>query len=320
MKSIGKAKSLHMLEQMLLIRRFEEACIKAYQFRHITGFLHLYIGQEAVAVGCLNHLKPIDSVVTSYRCHAHGLALGMDPNAMMAELYGKITGSVRGKGGSMHFFSKEHNYLGGHGIVGGQFGIGCGAALASKYRKDGAVSLVFFGDGAMAQGTFHENLNLASIWNLPVIFICENNRYGMGTAAKRAIAIRDFTLQAQGYNVEGHLVNGLNLKDVYKQMGPIINKVRETSRPVLVEMKTYRFKGHSASDAGLYRPKTELHFFMKNDCIEKTKEALLKQQWFSEDELFEIDKKIKTQIKEAVDFAEKSPWPPLDELARHVYQ
>ena len=211
MKSIGKDKALEMLRQMLLCRRFEEACLKGYQQKLITGFCHTYIGQEAVSVGCLAHLEPTDALITSYRCHAHGLVRGMSAKEVMAEMFGRVTGCVRGKGGSMHVFSKEHNYLGGHGIVGGQIPLGVGAAFALRYQEIDGVCLTFFGDGASAQGTFHESLNLASLWDIPNIFICENNQYGMGTAVDRAIANSNIADQASGYGVKGYTVDGLDL-------------------------------------------------------------------------------------------------------------
>jgi pyruvate dehydrogenase E1 component alpha subunit len=319
MKSIGKKKALEMLRQMLLCRRFEEACLKAYQQKYITGFCHTYIGQEAVAVGSLNNTTDEDSFVTSYRCHAHGLVKGMTAREVMAEMYGRITGCARGKGGSMHVFSREKNYLGGHGIVGGQIPVGTGAAFAGKYLGKKTVCLTYFGDGASVQGTFHESANLASLWDIPVIYICENNQYGMGTATGRAVANENIHEQAAGYGMEGYEIDGLDLLEVYTKMSEIIAKVRETSRPVLINMKTYRFKGHSVSDAGLYRTKEEVQCFMERDCINRFFGQMKEQGWITDAAYKTLDTAIKEEIKDAVKFAEESPWPPLDEVSNHVF-
>ena len=319
MKKITKKDGLVMLQKMLVCRRFEEACLKGYQQKFITGFCHTYIGQEAVAVGSLAHLKSQDSIVTSYRCHAHGLIRGMSPREVMAEMYGRITGCARGKGGSMHVFSKEHNYLGGHGIVGGQIPVGLGAGFYAKYKKTGGVSLTFFGDGASAQGTFHESINLAALWDCPVIFICENNQYGMGTAVARAVANTNIADQASGYGIKGYTINGLDLNETYGKMGEIIREVRQTSRPVIVDMKTYRFKGHSVSDAGLYRSKDEVKEYMDNDCVFQFAKYVQEKKWISQEDFKQLDKEVKEQIKDAVKFAEDSPWPPLDETLKHIY-
>ena len=319
MKSIGKKKALEILEQMLLCRRFEEACLKAYQQKFITGFCHTYTGQEAVAVGTLNHLNENDSFVTSYRCHAQGLVRGMSAREVMAEMYGKVTGCARGKGGSMHVFSKELNYLGGHGIVGGQIPVGTGAAFASMYNDTGGVNITYFGDGASGQGTFHESLNLAALWDLPVIYICENNRYGMGTATGRAIANENIHEQAAGYGMKGYEMDGQDAVEVYTKMKKIIAEVRKTSRPVLINMNTYRYKGHSVSDAGLYRTKDEVKGFMDNDCIAKFSAQMQEQGWITEQDYKASDKKMKDVVKDAVKFAEESPWPPIEEATQHVF-
>lgn len=319
MKSIGKKKALEMLEQMLLCRRFEEACLKAYQQKKITGFCHTYIGQEAVAVGTLNHLTDEDAFVTSYRCHAQGLVRGITARSTMAEMYGKITGCARGKGGSMHVFSKEKNYLGGHGIVGGQIPVGTGAAFAGKYLGKDTVSITYFGDGASAQGTLHESFNLAGLWDIPAIYICENNQYGMGTATKRAVANENIHEQAASYGFKGYEIDGLDLVTIYTQMKEIVAEVRKTSRPVLVNMKTYRYKGHSVSDAGLYRTKEEVQCFMDRDCINQFNVQMQDLKWIDDAGFKAMDKKIKEIVKDAVEFAEDSPWPPLEEVSNHVF-
>jgi pyruvate dehydrogenase E1 component alpha subunit len=317
---LSREKLTTMLEKMLLIRSFEEASIKAYQQKKIAGFLHTYIGHEAVGVGMLEHKLPQDSVVTTYRCHGLYLALGGSPREGMAELFGKVTGCARGKGGSMHFFSKELNYLGGHGIVGGQFGIGIGAAFKSNYTEDNAVSFICFGDGATPQGTFHECLNLAALWNLPAIFICEDNQYGMGTANKRAIANTDIASKAAAYGVKGYTIDGMNLAEVHEVMRHVVNETRTKRRPCVVHMKTYRFFGHSVSDAGLYRSKEEVDSYKEQDPIGVAIKEMIANKWMTEDEVKALQKSVKATVQDAVDFADESPEPPLEELIRHVYK
>ncbi len=310
---------LTLQNQMMLIRRFEEATIKGYQQKKIAGFLHTYIGQEAVGVGALAHKTPEDSVITSYRCHGLGLAMGMDPNACMAELYGKITGCARGKGGSMHYFSKEHNFLGGHGIVGGQFGPGIGAAFEAKYNNKKAVSFIHFGDGALPQGTFHECLNLASLWSLPALFICEDNQYAMGTANHRILSQRDIASISGSYNIKGYTLDGMSLPEMYFKMQEIIAEVRETQRPVIVHAITYRYRGHSVSDAALYRTKDEEAEWKAKDPIVAVNDWLISEGIKSEEEIKDWDKEIKKQVAESVKFAENSPEPPLSELGNHTF-
>jgi len=316
---VSKEKQVEMLEKMLVIRYFEEASIKAYQQKKIAGFLHPYIGQEAVGVGVLDHKLPQDSVVTTYRCHGLGLALGMPPRDGMAELFGKVTGCARGKGGSMHFFSKPHNFLGGHGIVGGQFGIGIGAAFKSNYDEDNAVSFIFFGDGATPQGTFHECMNLAALWDLPAIFICEDNQYGMGTANCRAIANTEIASKADAYGIKGYTLNGMDLNEVHGRMKDIVQEVRASRRPVLIHMKTYRYMGHSVSDAGLYRTKEEVDANKLRDPIITVSRELIEAKALTEDDFKALQKKVRNLIQEAVDFADESPEPPVEELTQHVY-
>jgi pyruvate dehydrogenase E1 component alpha subunit len=318
-KKIADKKLLEFYRQMVLIRRFEEATVKGYQQKKIAGFLHTYIGSEAVGVGALAHKEAIDSVVTTYRCHGLGLALGMDPKACMAELYGKITGCVRGKGGSMHYFSKEHNYLGGHGIVGGQFGIGIGAAFRAKYTGEKAVSFIHFGDGATPQGTFHETMNLASLWDLPAIFICEDNQYAMGTNKERILSNPKIEDLKHGYNVKGYTLDGMSLFETYHKFGEIVKEVRETSRPALVHVQTYRFKGHSVSDAALYRDKSEVEEWQARDPILEVSQYLLDHKIMSEEDINAFDKQIKNDVKDYVKFAQQSPEPPLEELEKHTY-
>ena len=318
---MGKDRLLRLYKQMLLIRRFEERADQNYKAKKIAGFLHMYIGQEAVATGFYDHLEGgKDYSGTSYRCHAQALLLGLDPKELMAELFGKITGNVRGKGGSMHFFSKEKGYLGGNGIVGGQIPVCTGAAFTCKYLNTGGVSVTFLGDGASPQGTFHESLNMASLWNLPAVYVIENNLYGMGTACSRAVAVQDIAeAKAPGYNMQAFTIrDGLNLYECWSVAREAIAIARK-GRPVLVEAKTYRYRGHSVSDPALYRSKEELQRYQQLDPIERVKRDLIEAAWLSDAGAEQIDEQIQTQIREAVQFADESPLPPLSELTRHVY-
>ena len=331
---IGKERLLKMYRQMVLIRRFEEQAEKqsgffreGTQIKKIAGFLHLYIGQEAVQTGFYDHLDVArDSTVTSYRCHALALLCGLDPKSLMAELFGKVTGNVRGKGGSMHFFSKEKGMLGGHGIVGGQIPVGTGAAFTAKYKKTGGVSVSFLGDGAVAQGTFHESLNMAGLWNLPAIYVVENNRYGMGTACHRAVAVEHIAeAKAGGYGLKALTFDGLDLYASWKTAQQAVAWAR-AGQPVLVEAKTYRFRGHSASDSaakgtqkGDYRTKEEIEQYMKMDPILRTQASLIEAGWLTAAGAEQIDEQVMTQVLEAVQFSEESEEPPLSELTRHVF-
>ncbi len=333
-EEIGKDRVLKMFKQMVLIRRFEEQAEKqsgffrdGTQIKKIAGFLHLYIGQEAVQTGFYDHLDTTrDFTVTSYRCHALALLAGLDPKELMAELFGKVTGNVRGKGGSMHFFSKEKGMLGGHGIVGGQIPVGTGAAFTAKYKKTGGVSISYMGDGAVPQGTFHESLNMASLWKLPAIYVIENNRYGMGTACHRAVSVENIAeAKAPGYNMKALTFDGLDLYASWKTAQQAVAWARQ-GQPVLVEAKTYRFRGHSASDAaasgrqkGDYRTKEEIEQYQKLDPIERTKASLLEAGWLTDAGYDQIEEQVMAQVMEAVKFSEESPEPPLSELGRHVY-
>lgn len=319
-EEIGKDRLLAILRRMTLVRRFEERCAVAYQAKKIAGFLHLYIGQEAVATGILDNLDSAkDYVTTSYRCHAQALLLGLDPKELMAELYGKITGNVRGKGGSMHFFSKEKKFLGGHGIVGGQTPVGTGAAFACHYQQTGGVSVTFMGDGAVAQGTFHESLNMASLWNLPAIYVIENNMYGMGTACSRAVAVQNMAeAKAPGYNVVGYTMDGLDPYACWRTARDAIAEVRRTSRPVIIEAKTYRYFGHSISDPAKYRSKEEVAKYKDMDPIERLAADLIGCGWLTEAGRDTLEAEIMAVVEESVRFAEDSPEPPMSELLRHV--
>jgi pyruvate dehydrogenase E1 component alpha subunit len=320
-QEIGKDRLLALWRQMLVIRRFEERAELAYKAKSIAGFLHLYIGQEAVATGFFAHLNPgIDSSVTSYRCHAQAILSGVGIDELMAELYGKASGNVKGKGGSMHFFSKEKSMLGGHGIVGGQIPVGTGAAFSAKYRKTGGVSVTFFGDGATPQGTFHESLNMDNLWGLPAIYIIENNQYGMGTAACRSNAVQDLAeTKAVGYGMKSFTFDGLDLFASWKCAQEAVAYARRELKPVLIEAKTYRYRGHSVSDAGLYRSKEEVERYKQLDPIGRVQAALQEAGWLSDAEAEAIEEQVREEIAACVKFAEQSPEPALSELSRHVY-
>ncbi len=305
---------------MLLVRRFEEQADLAYKDKKIAGFLHLYIGQEAVATGFLDQVTPgTDYALTSYRCHAQALLLGVDPKELMAELYGKATGNVKGKGGSMHFFSREKGLLGGHGIVGGQIPVGTGAAFSAKYRKTGGVCVVFLGDGAVPQGTFHESLNMASLWGLPVVYVIENNRYGMGTACSRAVAVEQLAAaKAPGYGMASFTFDGLDLLASWKTAQAAL-EIARGNQPVLIEAKTYRYRGHSVSDAAAYRSKEELQRYQALDPIERTKAELIAAGWLTQDAADAVYEQVVEEVKAALEFADTSPEPPLSELGHDVF-
>ena len=317
---IGKERLLGMYRKMLLIRRFEERAELAYRDKLIAGFLHVYIGQEAVATGFFDHLDcSRDASVTSYRCHAQALLAGEDPNPLMAELYGKSTGNVRGKGGSMHFFSKKGNMLGGHGIVGGQTPVGTGAAFSAKYKGTGGVSVTFMGDGGSAQGTFHESLNMAALWKLPAIYVIENNKYGMGTACSRAVSVENIAeAKAPGYGMKSFTFDGLDLFSSWKVAQEAV-AIARAGEPVLVEAKTYRYRGHSVSDAATYRTKEELEHYKTLDPIERIKLSLIDAGWLTPAGADEIEEEIMGRIRGALAFAAESPEPTLSDLSTHVY-
>jgi pyruvate dehydrogenase E1 component alpha subunit len=300
---------------MLLIRRFEEKSAQMYGLQKIGGFCHLYIGQEAIAVGsvCAIDLKK-DYVVTAYRDHGHALACGMDPKNVMAELYGKATGCSGGKGGSMHLFDAEKHMLGGNGVVGAQIPVATGVALKLSYKNEKGVALCFFGDGAIHQGAFHESLNMAKIWNLPILYICENNHYGMGTDFNRVSAVSDFSVMGASYGIEGIQVDGMDVLAVYEEVFKSVENVRKSSVPGFLEIKTYRYKGHSMSDPAKYRTREELETFKKQDPIINLKEHMLKGKMLTEEEFKQIDDRCRSVSSEAVKFAEQSPEPQFDAL------
>jgi len=306
-RSHDKTQLARYYHQMLAIRRMEEALAKAYALRKFGGFLHLYIGQEAVAVGALAAIKPEDYVIATYREHAHAYAKGMPAREILAELYGKATGCSKGLGGSMHLFDAARNFLGGYGIVGGHIPIAAGAAFASKYRGDGRVTLCFFGDGSVPQGAFHEGISLAGLWKLPVVFICENNQYSMGTPLYRTLAVADVTERAAGYAVARDRFEGDDVLRVRDRVAEAIERARTTGQPTLIEVITYRFRGHSMSDPGNYRTKDEIEEWKKRDAVPLARERLIKDYGVKEDEIVSLEAAIKAEVQEAVRFAEQSP-------------
>lgn len=311
---------LYWYELMQLLRRFEEKTGQLYGMQKIRGFCHLYIGQEALAAGCMTATRQQDPFITAYRDHGLALAKGISANACMAELYGKATGCSKGKGGSMHFFGKNEYFFGGHGIVGAQIGTGAGLAFAEQYNETGNVSLTFFGDGAARQGMLHETFNLAMLWKLPVIFICENNHYAMGTSVERTSNVTELYKLADAYEMPSDSVNGMSPEAVHEAVARAVKRAREGGGPTLLEMKTYRYKGHSMSDPQKYRSKDEVEEYKDQDPIETTKKKLMENFGVTEAEIEVINNRIKEVVEECVRFAEESPWPNDDELLKDVYQ
>ncbi len=304
-----------LLRQMLLIRRVEEKSAQMYGLRKIGGFCHLYIGQEAVAVGAVAALDLArDYVLTAYRDHGHALACGMDPKALMAELYGKASGCSRGKGGSMHLFDADRHMLGGNGIVGAHIPLAAGVALKLRYKQEDGVVLCFFGDGAIHQGSFHESLNLAAIWKLPVVYICENNQYGMGTDFRRVSSVTDFSKMGASYDIPGKQIDGMDVLKVYEGVNEAVAAARKEHQPSFIEAVTYRYKGHSMSDPATYRTKEELEQYKSQDPILILKAAMIRDGDISNEEFDEIDGECKRLSSEAAQFAEDSPEPAEETL------
>jgi len=285
----------------------------------IRGFFHVYNGQEAIAAGCMTATNQEDPFITAYRDHGLALAKGMSPNSAMAELYGKATGCSKGKGGSMHFFSKEHYFFGGHGIVGAQIGTGAGLAFAEQYRGSKNVVLCFFGDGAARQGMLHEVFNLAMLWKLPVVFICENNNYAMGTSIERTSNVIDIYKLADAYEMPADKIDGMTAEAVHEGVARAVNRARQGEGPTLLEMKTYRYKGHSVSDPQKYRTKDEVEEYKNQDPITKVSKTILDNNFATEAELKAIDDKITLIVDASVKFAEESPWPDDSEVYKDVY-
>ncbi len=310
---------LKLLNQMILIRRLEEKCAEAYSLGKIGGFCHLYIGQEAVAVGALSALRPDDYVLTSYRDHGHALVKGISPDEIMAELYGKAGGCSAGKGGSMHLFDAGVNFLGGHGIVGGQIPLGTGVAFASKYKGTDQVTLCFFGEAAVNQGAFHESLNMAQLWKLPCIYICENNQYGMGTSLQRAMSLHDVSKKADAYEMASEFIDGMDVLAVREAVERAVERARRDYLPTLLEVRTYRFMGHSMSDPGNYRTRTEIEKHQERDPIKLFTASLKEKGILTDDHLAAIEKEVREQVEHAARFADESPEPDPAELYTDIY-
>ena len=308
-----------LLHQMILIRRFEEKCAESYSLGKIGGFCHLYIGQEAVAVGALSALRPDDYVLTSYRDHGHALVKGTSPDEVMAELYGKASGCSSGKGGSMHLFDADTNFLGGHAIVGGQIPLATGVAFASKYKGTDQATLCFFGEAAVNQGAFHESLNLAQLWKLPCIYICENNQYGMGTSLDRAMSLQDVSKKALAYEMASEFVDGMDVLAVREAVLRAVERARRDYLPTLLEVRTYRFMGHSMSDPGNYRTRAEIEKHQERDPVKLFTASLKEKGILDDDHLAGIEKEVREQVDHAARFADESPEPDPAELYTHVY-
>ncbi|QKJ31790.1 pyruvate dehydrogenase (acetyl-transferring) E1 component subunit alpha [Mucilaginibacter mali] len=321
MSSIAITKDTYLMwyEQMLLMRRFEEKTGQLYGQQKIRGFCHLYIGQEAVLAGAMSVLKKGDSMITAYRDHAHAIAMGTAPKAVMAEMYGKATGCSKGKGGSMHMFDKENHFYGGHGIVGGQVPLGAGIAFAEKYKGTDFVNVAYMGDGAVRQGALTETFNMAALWKLPCIFICENNGYAMGTSVERTTAQTDIYKLGLPYGIPSSPVDGMDPVAVHNAMDEAVARARAGEGPTFLEMRTYRYKGHSMSDPQKYRTKEEVESYKAKDPIEIVKQTIEKEGYADEKWFEEMDAKIKAIVDESVQFAEESPWPEASELYTDVY-
>ncbi len=316
----SKETYLYWYELMQLIRQFELTAEEKYKMEgKIRGFFHAYVGQEAIAAGCMTATRPEDPFITAYRDHGLAIAKGVSVNSCMAELYGKSTGNAKGKGGSMHFFGKDVNFYGGHGIVGAQIGVGAGLAFAEQYRGTENVVLCFFGDGAARQGMLHETFNLAMTWKLPVIFICENNNYAMGTSVQRTSNVVDIYKLADAYEMPGDVIDGMSAEAVHEGVSRAVKRAREKGGPTLLEIKTYRYKGHSISDPQKYRPKEEVEEYKGKDPITALLRNIKENNIISDEEIKEIDERVNKAVVESVKFAEESPIPGDDEVLKDVY-
>ena len=317
---MNKEDYLNLYRKMYLIRLFEESCGENYSKGFIRGFLHLYIGQEAVAVGSIDSLEEKDYIVTHYRDHGHAIARGLSTNGLMAELFGKETGVSKGKGGSMHLFDIEKNFMGGHAIVGAQMPLAAGFALASQYRKEDSVTMVYFGDGATNQGTFHETMNLASVWKLPIVFFLENNFYGMGTSVERIRSNgKSFSNMAEGYGIPSTIVNGMDVIAVKETTKEVVDKVRSGNGPALIEATTFRFQGHSMADPAKYRESSEVDEWRKKDPVESFPEYIISSNIASKEEIEDVKKSVEDEMNAAVKFATESNEPDLESLSKDVY-
>jgi pyruvate dehydrogenase E1 component alpha subunit len=319
-RNLSKVERIELFRTMMRIRRFEERSLRAYQAKKIGGFLHLYIGQEAVAVGCCSLMGKDDHVITAYRDHGHAIAVGMGPNELMAELYGKVTGCSKGKGGSMHYFAPDRNFWGGHGIVGGQIPLGAGLAYGLKYLARKGAAMAFMGDGAVNQGAVHEAYNLAALWQLPVIFVIENNGYSMGTSQSRSSA-GELAKRAEGYNMAWDTCDGHDVYAVRATMDKYLRLAREEYKPAVIEIRTYRYRGHSVADPdNTYRPKTEIEEYRRTkDPIQTFQQQLIAAKILTEAEAEEIDQAARAEAEAAAEFAEASPFPTTEDIQNDVY-
>ncbi|HYE54571.1 MAG TPA: pyruvate dehydrogenase (acetyl-transferring) E1 component subunit alpha [Chitinophagaceae bacterium] len=316
----SKETYLYWYELMYLIRQFELRAEEKYKMEgKIRGFFHAYVGQEAVAAGCMTATRQEDPFITAYRDHGLALAKGISAKACMAELYGKATGCAKGKGGSMHFFGKDVYFYGGHGIVGAQIGTGAGIAFAEKYKGTDNVCLTYFGDGAARQGMLHEVFNMAMVWKLPVVFICENNNYAMGTSVTRTSNVVDIYKLADAYEMPADSVDGMSAESVHEAVLRAVNRAREGGGPTLLELKTYRYKGHSISDPQKYRTKEEVEEYKQRDPIEMVLRTIREKKFATEDEINAINQRVNEQVEESVKFAEESPWPDDSEVLKDIY-
>ncbi|MEO9868950.1 pyruvate dehydrogenase (acetyl-transferring) E1 component subunit alpha [Ekhidna sp.] len=315
----SKEQYMEWFHSMQLMRRFEEKAGQLYGQQKIKGFCHLYIGQEACAAGAVSALEKDDKWITAYRDHGHPLALGTDPGRIMAELFGKATGVSKGKGGSMHMFDKEVNFIGGHGIVGAQIPLGAGIGFAEQYKGTKSLCICYMGDGAVRQGALHEAFNMAMTMKMPVIFVVENNGYAMGTSVQRTSNVTELHTLAEAYDMPSEPVDAMKVEDVHHAVEKAADRARKGNGPTFLEFRTYRFKGHSMSDPAKYRTKEELEEYKLQDPIEQVKQTILKKKWATEDELKEIDKAIKEDVIKAVNFAEESPWPEASEAYTDNY-
>ncbi|WKZ67073.1 MAG: pyruvate dehydrogenase (acetyl-transferring) E1 component subunit alpha [Flavobacteriales bacterium] len=316
--TFDRATGLKHLERMLLVRRFEEACAEQYTKGHIRGFLHLCIGQEAVNVGVLQALGPQDNILSTYREHGHALARGIAPDAIMAELFGRQEGSSRGRGGSMHLFDKAARLFGGNAIVAGHLPVAVGLALAAKRLKESRITCCIFGEGAAAEGAFHEAMNLASLWQLPLLFVCENNRYAMGTALHYSHAVEELAGKGPAYGIASASIDGMDLSAVIAAANEAVRHIRDTGSPYFLVCNTYRFRAHSMFDAELYRDKAEVEEWKKRDPIPAFRSLLIAQGGITEADVKEAEQRVEDTVKAAVAFAERGTWEPVEELTRHM--
>lgn len=317
--TIDRKLGLELLQQMILIRRFEEKSAELYTKEKIRGFLHLYIGEEAVAVGVMQSLTDDDNILSTYREHGHALARGVNPGSIMAEMYGKLEGCSKGRGGSMHLFDVDKKFYGGNAIVGGHLPMAVGMALAAKKQQQHNITCCFFGEGAIAEGEFHESMNLAALWKVPVLFLCENNLYGMGTALRFSHSVQELEKKGVAYGVESAAVNGMDVLEVKNAVEKATAYIRASGKPFFLVCNTYRFKAHSMFDAQLYREKKEVNAWKERDPIPTLSNHLLKNKIISQKDIDVVEERVKTEVQKAVDFAEAGTFEPIEELTKFVY-